>query len=313
MARIFLVAGVVSTALFSFTFDEATTKQVETVAERRAKLTGQYLEQLASLRQTYETQFEALKNEEISEVRSRLEAAMKALSLEEANRLNAEVRRLGSELATTKLRSVFVRNSARGERAYFIRGMGGEWIERFVSRRGESTVVYKNVVETPEYVELSQEAGGSVHRLYEQLDMHMDPRNGKNEFVEVGGGRWIYADTAARVADAVPSATGGTRLVDAELGAFCDALTRITWKGIRRGWQNDFYFASGGRVMTLDGKEMPQQWFPVAPGHIVTVHAGVIDSLSIDIHAGTLESRAFSETEPLATWKTTRFPEGNEQ
>ena len=124
---------------------------------------------------------------------------------------------------------------------------------------------HKNVVETPEYVELSQEAGGSVHRLYEQLDMHMDPRNGKNEFAEVGGGRWIYADTAARVADAVPSATGGTRLVDAELGAFCDALTRITWKGIRRGWQNDFYFASGGRVMTLDGKEMPQQWFPVVP------------------------------------------------
>ena len=309
MARIFLLASVVSTALLSLSFDETATEKTATVAERRARLTEQYLEQLASLRRTYEAEFQSLKHEEIAEVRGRLEAAMKALNLDQANTLNAEVRRLESEVAASQLRSVFVRTSARGERCYFIRGMDGEWFERSVSRRGDSTYVYKNVVETPEYVELTYEPGGSVHRLYNDRDMNMDPRNGKKDFVKVGSGRWIYADTAARVAATVPDATADTPLVDAELAAFCDALTKVTWKGLRNAWQRDFYFAPGGRVLTTAGDEMPQHWFAVAPGHVITVNAGVIDSLWIDIQAGTLESRAFSEQAPIAAWKTTRLPE----
>lgn len=312
MARLFLVAGVVATALLSFRFDEPSAGKTETVADRRVRLTEQYLEQLSALRRTYETQFQTLKHEEIAEVRGRLEAAMKALNLEQANTLNAELKRLDSELAATQLRSVFVRTSGRGERCYFIRGMDGEWIERFVSRRGDSTHVYKNAVETPEYVELTNEPGGSVHRLYNDRDMYIDPRNGKKNFVEVGSGRWVYADTAARVAASVPNDVGETPIVDAELAAFCNALTKVTWKGLRNAWQRDFYFASGGRVLTTAGDDMALHWFAVAPGHVITVSAGVVDSLWIDIPAGTLESHAFSEQAPTASWKTTRLPEVRE-
>ena len=45
-------------------------------------------------------------------------------------------------------------------------------------------------------------------------------------------------------------------------------------------------------------------------GHVITVNGEIIDSLMIDIDAGTLESRAFSEQTPAAVWRTQRIPAG---
>jgi hypothetical protein len=46
---------------------------------------------------------------------------MKALNLDQANQLNAEIQRVQSQTAASQLRTLFARNTNRGERAYFIR------------------------------------------------------------------------------------------------------------------------------------------------------------------------------------------------
>jgi hypothetical protein len=309
MKRVHLLLCVVSLCCVVAVGDEDTKKGSSRMADRWEKLNADYLEELAALRKEYEAKFLALKNEELAEVRRDLEAAMKSLDLERANSLNVQIKRVDSQSAAAQMRTVFLRNMSRGERSYFIRGLNGEWIERSITRRGESTYVYKQAVETPEYVELTFEPGGSVHRLYDNRDMHMDPKNGKKEFVRVSSGKWLYADAAARVAASLPGAAGD-EFMGAELREFKAALMAVDWKGNKPGWQEDFRFAAEGRVIRTTGEFLPQRWFVVAPGHVITVNGEIIDSLVIDIDAGTLESRAFSEQTPAAVWRTQRIPAG---
>lgn len=291
--------------------DEKKTKSANTLNTfdaRREDLNKTYLEKLAALRKQYEADFLALQQTEASALKAMQETAMKALNLDQANQLNAEIQRVQSQTSASQLRTLFVRNTSRGERAYFIRCPDGEWIERVVSRRSSMAYSYRLTAETPEYIELTHESGSSTHRLYNDRDMFRDENKGKGDFATVGRGHWEYADAAARAAAELP--TGSARAETPEetaAGKFSEALTTVTWKGLRGGWPEDFRFAKDGHVITTNGQTMPQRWILVQPGHVITVNDRIIDSLTIDLEAGTLQSNAFSEDTPKASWTTKRI------
>lgn len=146
--------------------DEKKTKEATIFDARREDLNKTYAEKLAALRRQYEADFLALQQAETAALKARQETAMKALNLDQANQLNAEIQRVQSQTAASQLRTLFVRNTNRGERAYFIRCPDGEWIERVVSRRSSMAYSYRLTAETPEYIELTHESGSSTHRLY---------------------------------------------------------------------------------------------------------------------------------------------------
>lgn len=225
--------------------DEKKTKSANTLNTfdaRREDINKTYLEKLAALRKQYEADFLALQQIEAAALKARQETAMKALNLDQANQLNAEIQRVQSQTSASQLRSLFVRNTSRGERAYFIRCPDGEWIERVVSRRSSMAYSYRLTAETPEYIELTHESGSSTHRLYDDRDMFRDEKKVKD-----------------------------------------------------------------GQVITTNGQTMPQRWVLVQPGHVITVNNRIIDSLTIDLEAGTLQSNAFSEDTPKASWTTKRI------
>jgi hypothetical protein len=286
--------------------DEKTSKTANTFDARRKELNQQYLEKLAALRKQYEADFQALQMTETAELKAKQATAMKALNLDQANQLNTEIQRVQAQAAGTQLRTLFVRNTNRGERAYFIRCPDGEWIERVVSRRSSMGYVYRLTAETPEYIELTHESGNSQHRLYDDRDMFRDEKKGKDDFITAGRGRWEYADAAARAAAELPGglATRGTPEESAD-DAFAKALTAVTWKGNKRGWPEDFRFAENGLVTTTSGQIMPQRWLVVRPGHIITVNDRILDSIAVNLALGTLKSNAFSEDTPAASWDTT--------
>jgi len=191
------------TCIHHFQTDEAVP---ETIEERDGRLTMKYLEQLAHARREYESGVIALRQKNIADLQLQLETAMKELNLEKSNSLNREILRLESEIAVMPLRTVFVEESKPGESTYFIRGLNDEWIQRSVSRSrgGDDTQVYKTTDETLEYVELTSESDGSVHRLFN--DVRMKTPKGRQEFTKKARGTWRYADAAAAVATTLPKA-----------------------------------------------------------------------------------------------------------
>jgi phosphotransferase system HPr-like phosphotransfer protein len=285
--------------------DEKSSKTGNTFDARKAELSQKYVEKLAALRKQYESDFQALQQAETTELKAKQAIAMLALNLDQANQLNTEIQRVQAQAATSQLRTLFVRNTSRGERAYFIRCPDGEWIERVVSRRSSMGYVYRLTAETPEYIELTHESGKSQHRLYDDRDMFRDDKKGKDDFATAGRGRWEYADAAARAAAELPIGTEvGDIPEESADEAFAKALTAVTWKGNKRGWPEDFRFAENGLVTTTSGQIMPQRWLVVRPGHIITVNDRILDSMTVNLALGTLKSNAFSEDTPAASWDT---------
>jgi len=290
---------------FNARADEKTTRSANSFDTQRVQLNQQYVEKLAALRKQYEADFVTLQQTETAGLKSKQEIAMKALNLDQANQFNAEIQRVQLQTASAQLRTLFVRNPSRGERAYFIRCVDGEWIERVVGRRSSMAYSYRLTAETPEYIELTHESGSSKHRLYDDRDMFLDEKKGKEEFVSVGRGHWEYADMAARVAAELPAGTAAEQTPQETASAeFTDALAAITWKGVRGGWPDDFRFAKNGEVVTASGQVMPQRWVLVKPGHVITVNGRIIDSITVDFETGMLRSNAFLEDTPKASWTT---------
>ncbi|MFM7057327.1 MAG: hypothetical protein ACKO2P_10440 [Planctomycetota bacterium] len=285
--------------------DEKASKSRNTFDVQREELNQKYLEQLAALRKQYDADFLALQKTETAALKARQATAMKALNLDQANLLNADIQRVESQTAASQLRTLFVRNTSRGERAYFIRCPDGEWIERVVSRRSSMAYSYRLTAETPEYIELTHESGQPIHRLYDDRDLFRDEKKGKGDFVTAGRGHWEYSDAAARTAASQPDGTALDETPDdSSATSFSTALKAVTWQGIRGGWPEDFRFADNGQVITASGQVMPQRWVLVQPGRVITVNDRIIDSLTIDLEAGTLQSHAFSEETPKASWAT---------
>lgn len=138
--------------------------------------------------------------------------------------------------------------------------------------------------------------------------MFRDEKKGKDDFTTVGRGHWEYSDAAARAAAFLPTGSADAETPEeTAAGKFSEALTTVTWKGLRGGWPEDFRFAKDGQVITTNRQTMPQRWVLVQPGHVITVNNRIIDSLTIDLEAGTLQSNAFSEDTPKASWTTNRI------
>lgn len=306
--KILRFALLLATLPITASADDKTARSRSTYDAQREELNQKYVEKLAALRKQYEADFEALQQSEATELKARQATAMKALKLEQANQLDAEIQRVQSQTAASQLRTLFVRNTTRGERAYFIRCPDGEWIERIVSRRSSAGHSYRLTAETPEYIELTHESGSSQHRLYEDRDMYC-AKTGKGDFVTAGRGRWEYADAAARAAAELPMNAGIVKTPE-ELAAdtFTKELAAVSWKGKKGGWPDDFRFAENGLVTTASGVVMPQRWFIVRPGHIITVNDRILDSITVNLQDGTLKSYAFSEDTPKASWNTETIP-----
>jgi hypothetical protein len=285
--------------------DDKTRESSSSFDAQREKLNESYLEKLAGLRRQYEADFMALQQAETAGLKAKQATAMKALNLEQANHLNADIQRVQSATAAAQLRTLFVRRTSRGEKAYFIRCPDGEWIERIISRRANTAHSYRVTAETHEYIELTHQSGSPQHRLYEDRDMVLDDRKGKGDFTMAGRGSWEYADAAARAAAEQPDGTELPQSPEQSAAdAFTKSLTSVIWKGVRPGWPDDFRFTDNGQVITSSGQVMPQKWVLVKPGHIITVNDRIIDSLTVDLDSGTLRSYAFSEDTPKASWTT---------
>jgi hypothetical protein len=305
MALSIIVAVTVTAAT-----DEKTPKASEGFEKRREELNAEYLQQLSKLRSEYELKFKALQAEESTGLQNQLQTAMRSLDLEQANRLNTQIRQIQSQTAASQLRTIFVRNGLNGERGYFLRGLNGEWIARTVFRKSESTTVYKISEETTEYIELLGEQGRIVERLYEDRNLQLNRSQPAADFVNVGSGHWLHADTTARAASELLRRDPE---VDSEqtaaIAAFSAALRAVKWKGIKNAWTEDFRFMPHGQMMTTSGRALPQRWIVVEPGVVLTINERVIDFLTIDLEAGTLQSRVFSEHFPPVAWSTRRLDE----
>lgn len=290
--------------------DENTGKSPEGFEKRREELNAEYLQQLSKLRSEYELKFKALQLEESTGLQDQLRTAMRNLELEQANKLNSQIRQIQSQTAASQLRTVFVCNGLNSEQGYFLRGLNGEWIARTVSRRRETTAVYKLLEETTDYVELLGDQGQIVHRLYEDRNLQLDRRQPAADFVNLGSGHWLHADTTARAASELLQQDPE---VDSEqssaVAAFSGALKAVKWKGIKNAWAEDFRFMPHGQMMTTSGRALPQRWFVVEPGLVLTINDRVLDFLTIDLEAGTLQSRVFSEHVPAVAWSTRRLDE----
>lgn len=290
--------------------DDNTGKGSDSFEKRREQLNTEYLQQLSKLRSEYELKFKALQAEESASLQNQLQTAMRGLDLEKANRLNTQIRQIQSQTAASQFRTVFVRNGLNGERGYFLRGLNGDWIARTVNRKSETTTVYKISEETAEYVELLGEQGRIVQRLYEDRNLQLNRSQPAADFVNVGSGHWLHADTTARAASELLQRDPE---VDTErtaaIAAFSAAIRAVKWKGIKNAWTEDFRFMPHGQMMTTGGRELPQRWLVVEPGVVLTINDRVIDFLTIDIEAGTLQSRVFSEHFPPVAWSTRRLDE----
>jgi hypothetical protein len=290
--------------------DENTGKGSDGFEKRREQLNTEYLQQLSKLRNEYELKFKALQAEESASLQNQFQTAMRGLDLEKANRLNTQMRQIQSQTAASQFRTIFVRNGLNGERGYFLRGLNGEWIARTVNRKSETTTVYKISEETAEYVELLGEQGRIVQRLYEDRNLQLNRSQPAADFVNVGSGHWLHADTTARAASELLQRDPE---VDTErtaaIAAFSAAIRAVKWKGIKNAWTEDFRFMPHGQMMTTSGRALPQRWLVVEPGVVLTINDRVIDFLTIDLEAGTLQSRVFSEHFPPVAWSTRRLDE----
>lgn len=87
--------------------DEKKTKEATIFDARREDLNKTYAEKLAALRRQYEADFLALQQAETAALKARQETAMKALNLDQANQLNAEIQRVQSQTAASQSAHAF--------------------------------------------------------------------------------------------------------------------------------------------------------------------------------------------------------------